>query len=94
MYMPPETVLGAPIDARGDLYSVGVITFEMLHRRARRFTAANAAALMELHALGADPEPLAHRGAGIRRFHRSFEHLVAEALQKRPDRRFCIGRRG
>ncbi|WP_395832410.1 serine/threonine protein kinase [Archangium violaceum] len=44
-YMSPEQVLGQPVDARSDLYSVGVILWELLANR-RLFTADSEAELM------------------------------------------------
>jgi TolB-like protein/Tfp pilus assembly protein PilF len=43
-YMPPEHLMGDPIDARGDIYSLGVTLFELLTRR-RPFQGADGAAL-------------------------------------------------
>lgn len=40
-YMPPEQFLGTDIDARSDIYSVGVIAYELLANR-RPFTGNNA----------------------------------------------------
>jgi eukaryotic-like serine/threonine-protein kinase len=44
-YMSPEQVLGQPVDARSDLYSVGVILWELLASR-RLFTGDSEAELM------------------------------------------------
>lgn len=44
-YMSPEQVLGQPVDARSDLYSVGVIFWELLASR-RLFTGEGEAELM------------------------------------------------
>jgi serine/threonine protein kinase len=35
-YVPPERVLGQPVDHRADLYALGVISFELLVRSVRR----------------------------------------------------------
>ncbi|MDB4954703.1 MAG: Serine/threonine protein kinase PrkC, regulator of stationary phase [Myxococcales bacterium] len=85
MYMPPEMVIGTSIDARGDLYSVGVVVFELLTGKPP-YDAANAAALMEMHA--SSPIPTLAKTSD-RAFTPQLEHLVAEALAKKPDRRFA-----
>jgi serine/threonine protein kinase len=86
MYMPPEMVVGTSIDARGDLYSVGVIVFELLTGKPP-YDAANAAALMEMHA--SSPIPTLASSTTDRTFTPQLEHLVAEALAKKPERRFA-----
>ena len=47
-YLSPEQALGKPVDARCDLYSLGVIAYEML-MRAKPYQAATAQALLSLH---------------------------------------------
>jgi serine/threonine protein kinase len=47
-YMSPEQGHGEPIDARSDLYSLGVIVFEML-ARAKPFAAENPMAIIYKH---------------------------------------------
>jgi serine/threonine-protein kinase len=53
-YMPPEQVEGEEVDARSDLYSLGVVLFEMATGR-RPFNQSSAAAVMHSHKY--DPPP-------------------------------------
>ncbi|MEX2480917.1 MAG: serine/threonine-protein kinase, partial [Gammaproteobacteria bacterium] len=61
-YLSPEQALGEPVDHRADLYSVGVVLFEMVAGR-KPFQAESAAALIYQH-VHADipklPAPLRH----------------------------------
>ena len=54
LYMSPEQCLGQPHDARGDLYSTGVILYEMLTGKLP-YEGDNASALAYQHVHGADP---------------------------------------
>ena len=47
-YLSPEQALGQPVDARCDLYSLGVLTYEMLTGR-KPYHAASAHALLNMH---------------------------------------------
>lgn len=53
-YMSPEQVQGLPLDSRSDLYSLGVIFYEMLTGR-KPYTGATAIELMERHVEGGRP---------------------------------------
>jgi serine/threonine-protein kinase len=53
-YMPPEQVEGEEVDARSDLYSLGVVLFEMATGR-RPFNQSSAAAVMHSHKYDAPP---------------------------------------
>jgi serine/threonine-protein kinase PpkA len=53
-YMSPEQVQGLPLDSRSDLYSLGVILYEMLTGR-KPYTGATAIELMERHVEGERP---------------------------------------
>jgi serine/threonine protein kinase len=84
LYMSPEQVACEPCDARSDLYSVGLILFEMLSGR-RAYSAASQQELM-LSRLTRDPPPLAEYrpdlGGQI-----ALQALLDALLARHPDHR-------
>jgi len=85
-YMSPEQATpGAPIDGRSDLYSLGVILYELLTGR-RPFHGDNALQLMRSHGeVEVPPIQDAHVPPAL-------AALVMRALAKRPDGRFADAR--
>ncbi len=81
-YMSPEQVEGRPLDARSDLFSLGVLLHEAA-TGSRPFQGVSQAAI--LSAILRDPAPaLRARRADVPE---SFERLVARCLEKHRDRR-------
>jgi hypothetical protein len=82
-YMSPEQIRGAPVDARSDIFALGVVLHEML-AGSRPFAGDT---LSELHTsiLRDDPEPLPPRVRGIGR-------VIHRCLEKRPQDRFDTAR--
>jgi len=78
-YMAPEQVLGATVDPRTDLYSLGVVLFRMLVGRVP-FRAENSFGLMEKHVRAAPP-PLDVGLPGV-------EAVVLRCLEKDRDNRY------
>jgi serine/threonine protein kinase/tetratricopeptide (TPR) repeat protein len=77
-YMSPEQALGLIADARSDIFSFGIVLFELLSGR-RPFTGDSMDAV--LHAVRhAEPAPL--------RASPEMEHVVARCLRKEPADRF------
>jgi len=83
-YMSPEQVRGEPLDARSDLYSVGVLLYELLTGKIP-FEAATAMELAARH-LTDTPPPMADRRPGIC-VSPELEALVLSALAKARDGR-------
>jgi eukaryotic-like serine/threonine-protein kinase len=83
-YMSPEQVRGEAVDARCDLFSAGVVLYEMLTGR-RPFVGSSRHAI-ERHILERDPEPLPDDVAP------ALAAIVGRCLQKRPDQRFKSAR--
>jgi len=85
-YASPEQVLGAPITTASDIYTLGVLLYELLSG-ARPYR--NTSSPLELaQAIGTEhPQPLStHAG---RRFDSDLENIVQMALRKEPERRYA-----
>ena len=78
-YMSPEQLLGKPLDARTDVFSLGVVTYEMLTGRLP-FAGSSAAAISDA-ILHSDPAPLPMA--------RELQDIVRKSLAKEPDRRYA-----
>src|SRR5688572_20328661 len=81
-YIPPEQALGQVSDGRADLYSLGVILFEML-AGSRPFVADSKVSLVGQH-LGKLPPRLIQRGVSVAE---PVEALVQRLLEKEAARR-------
>ena len=78
-YMSPEQGHGEPVDARGDLYSLGVIFFEML-TGAKPYDGETAMSVIVKHRQA--PLPVLPRAVA------EFQPLIDRMLAKQPARRF------
>jgi eukaryotic-like serine/threonine-protein kinase len=83
-YMSPEQAQGAPLDARSDLYSLGVLLFQMLAGRAP-FVDDDAVVVMAKHIKEAPPE-LDEAAPGVD-IPAPVEVAVRRALEKLPENR-------
>jgi serine/threonine-protein kinase len=86
-YMSPEQAAGQPVDARSDLYSLGLVVYEMLTGRLP-FEAPEPLAVAGMHRSMPPPPPTAFN----RTLPRSVGLVVLRALAKRPDERYASGR--
>jgi len=86
-YMSPEQALGQVVDGRSDLFSVGVVLYELITGK-QAFSGSNAA-ILALQITQQNPPAIASlepRCAGGLRF------IVEKLMAKRPERRFADGR--
>jgi serine/threonine-protein kinase len=85
-YMSPEQAMGEPLDVRSDVFSFGIVLYEMLSR-ARPFTGTSTGAL--LVAIARDPvPPLRERAPEVDEV---TADLVMRCLAKSPAARFAHG---
>ena len=85
-YASPEQVLGAPITTASDIYSLGVLLYELLSgARPYRDTASPLELAQAI--TQEDPQPLSARRG--RRFDGDLENIVQMALRKEPERRYA-----
>ncbi len=87
-YMSPEQALGRDLDGRSDIFSVGVVLYELAARR-RAFPAASAATLTA-QIVNADPEPLSEVAPETPR---GLQFIIQKAMARQPAMRFADGRR-
>ncbi len=82
-YMSPEQAEGKTTDQRGDLFSLGVVLYELITRRnpfVRDSEAATLRAVVE-----ARPEPLARYRSGVPD---ELQRIIQRLLEKNPDHRY------
>jgi len=85
-YMSPEQIAGQKVDGRSDLFSLGVVTFELLAGE-RPFKGDSIATIM-FQITGAEPAALADVAPGVPG---ELQAVVARALRKPVDQRFQTG---
>lgn len=81
-YMSPEQAMGQRLDARSDLYTVGVVLFELFTGE-RPFPGTDAAAVMQRHVAAQPPRPSSLRPD----LPEYLDRIVLACLAKRPERR-------
>jgi serine/threonine protein kinase len=85
-YMSPEQVLGAPVDPRSDIFSLGVVLYEMLAQRTPFDSPGEMTVFALLQRIAGEPHrPLRSLDPQIPQ---GFEHVVDRALAKKPEDRY------
>jgi eukaryotic-like serine/threonine-protein kinase len=85
-YMPPEQARGDKVDARSDIYSVGVMVFELLTGK-KPFESDQAFEVISMHASA--PPPRLREAAPASGFSRELEGVILKAMAKDPADRFA-----
>jgi serine/threonine protein kinase/tetratricopeptide (TPR) repeat protein len=82
-YMPPEQLMGDPVDARADIYTIGAVLYEMATDR-RAFPEELTSRLMDaiLHQPPVTPRAINPR------ISTQLENIILKCLDKDPDRRY------
>jgi eukaryotic-like serine/threonine-protein kinase len=83
-YISPEQAQGHPVDARADLYSIGVVLYELLTGRVP--FDAESAVTIALKQVSEEPVPPSHYNPAVSD---QLEDVVMRALQKDPAYRFA-----
>jgi hypothetical protein len=82
-YMAPEQIMGKPVDGRADLFSVGVLMYELLSGQ-KPFTGESPTTVV-YQIIHVEPAPV---NASVPELPDSLHEIVSRALQKNPDDRY------
>src|SRR5258706_3329709 len=86
-YMAPEQALGNPVDARTDIYAVGVIMYEVF-AGSLPFQGESFMGILTQH-ITTEPEPVAQRAAKAgRSLPPGLAEVIAKAMTKDPEKRY------
>jgi len=86
-YMSPEQVEGLPVDGRSDLFSLGVILYQLVSGE-KPFASSTLTSLL-LKIVKDDPIPIADKVADVPQ---SLQKIIIRLLGKRPEQRFQTGK--
>jgi len=86
-YMSPEQVEGQPVDGRSDLFSLGVILYQLVTGEKPFVAKTLTTLLMEI--VQKEPEPI---DRAARNIPESLQKVVEKLMRKRPEQRFQDGR--
>jgi len=85
-YMSPEQVLGQPVDPRSDIFSLGVVLYEMLTRRTPFERPGETHLFSLMNRIARDPyQPVTQLDPEIPA---AFDRVLARALAKNPNERY------
>ncbi len=82
-YIPPESVKGEPVDGRGDVFSLGVVLFELLTGKTPFRRESDVATLQAIVTMP-PPNPVLLNP----KIHPSIAAVMLKALEKQPENRF------
>jgi hypothetical protein len=85
-YMSPEAVTGQPVDPRSDIFSLGVVLYEMLVRRTPFERAGDNTVFAVMHRIAGEPHPPVTQIDP--QIPAAFNTIVDRALAKAPDKRY------
>lgn len=83
-YLAPEQIVGQPVDARTDLYALGVLLYQLLAAELP-YPSKDPVAVMHKKVIGEKPKPLREHNPDV---HKGWERLTAKLLRQDPQRRY------